>query len=48
MILVGAYRNDQQTSVWRYRAELLTPEALLYDDASSGTNWVVPCCSLVR
>ena len=20
----------------------------IYDDASSGTNWVVPCCSLVR
>ena len=38
VILVGAYRNDQQTSVWRYRAELLTPEALLLKEVAFGQN----------
>jgi len=36
VILVGIYRNDQQTSVWRYRAELLTPEALLIKEIPFG------------
>ena len=38
VILVGCYLNDEQTSVWRHRAELLTPDELLFKKVPFGTN----------
>jgi hypothetical protein len=39
VILVGCYQyNDQQTSRWRHRAELVTQDPLLYKTVPFGTN----------